>query len=58
MPMFGDQFYNAKRIVEKGLGVRMPGHKEATADTIYGALNHVLEDERFVLDTFRNVANS
>ena len=58
MPMFGDQFYNAKRIVDKGLGVRMPGHKEATADTICSALSHVLQDQRFVWHKFWNGADS
>lgn len=51
IPFFGDQKYNAKKIVTEELGVQL-SLQDLTKETLSAAINAVLNDPRYVQVTF------
>jgi glucuronosyltransferase len=47
IPFFGDQKYNAKKIITEELGLQLP-LKEVTKETLLMAINTILNDSRYV----------
>jgi glucuronosyltransferase len=47
IPFFGDQKYNAKKIITEELGLQLP-LKEVTKETLLMAINTILNGSRYV----------
>ncbi|KAJ4429683.1 hypothetical protein ANN_21884 [Periplaneta americana] len=46
IPIFGDQIYNAKKIEDAGIGIRL-SFSELTKDILLKAINEILSDSRY-----------